>query len=341
MSRISLNSRESFFRALDGLPAPHSECMDYARTRQDSLTKPQGSLGKLEELSIFMAGWQGKKHPRLDRVSCLVFAGNHGVVAQGISAYPPEVTAQMVQNFESGGAAINQLCTAADAKLQVISLDLDRPTADFTEAPAMSEEELCRALQTGADAVSEDGDCLLLGEMGIGNTTAAAALALALFGGDSGQWTGRGTGLAQDKLAHKAGVVEKAVRRHSSEIRDSFELLRRLGGRELAAIAGAVIAARHYRIPVLLDGFISTAAAAALTRSAPNMLDHCQVSHLSVEPGHRHLIETLGKTPILQLDMRLGEASGAAVALLILRAALATYNGMASFEEAHVSRAPE
>ncbi|TPD60789.1 nicotinate-nucleotide--dimethylbenzimidazole phosphoribosyltransferase [Emcibacter nanhaiensis] len=312
--------------------------MDYARTRQDSLTKPQGSLGKLEELSIFMAGWQGKEHPRLNQISCLVFAGNHGVTAQGISAYPPAVTKQMVQNFENGGAAINQLCIAAGAKLRVISLDLDHPTADFTKAPAMSEEELCRALQTGADAVPDDCDCLLLGEMGIGNTTAAAALSLALFGGDSGQWTGRGTGLAKDKLAHKAEVVETAVRRHSPEISDSFELLRCLGGRELAAIAGAVIAARQYRTPVLLDGFISTAAAAALTISAPDILDHCQVSHLSVEPGHRHLIETLGKSPILQLDMRLGEASGAAVALMILRASLATYNGMASFEEAHVSR---
>ncbi|WP_417318881.1 nicotinate-nucleotide--dimethylbenzimidazole phosphoribosyltransferase [Emcibacter sp.] len=335
---MPFNSREDFLSVLTNLPTTDKSYTDFARHRQDSLTKPQGSLGKLEELSIFMAGWQTREFPRLEKVSCLVFAGNHGVVSQGISAYPPEVTAQMVQNFKNGGAAINQLCTLSGAELKVIPLDLDRPTGDFTEEPAMSEEELCKALQAGADAVPTEADCLLLGEMGIGNTTSAAALSLALFGGGGQQWVGRGTGLEDEKLAHKTAVVEKAVKLHQSGIADSFELLRRLGGRELAAIAGAVIAARHNRIPVLLDGFISTAAAASLIRSAPDSLDHCQVSHLSVEPGHRHLVEALGKSPILQLDMRLGEASGAAVALMILRAALATYSGMASFEEAHVSR---
>lgn len=334
---LSLGNRQDFSAALADLPAPDQSSLDHARRRQDSLTKPQGSLGKLEELSVFMAGWQARKNPVLNKVTCLVFAGNHGVTRQGVSAYPPEVTHQMVQNFDAGGAAINQLCELAQADLKVVSLDLDRPTKDFSETPALSEEELCQALQTGADSVPADADCILLGEMGIGNSTSAAALSHALFGGDAAQWVGRGTGLDVGKLAHKTAVVAKAVQLHQQDIHDAFDLLRCLGGRELAAIAGAVLAARHRRIPVLLDGFISTAAAATLTKSAPDILDHCQLSHLSVEPGHHHLAEALDKEPILHLNMRLGEASGAAVALLVLRAALATYNGMASFEEAHVS----
>ncbi|MBL4893351.1 MAG: nicotinate-nucleotide--dimethylbenzimidazole phosphoribosyltransferase [Emcibacter sp.] len=338
---LSLGSREEFHSALSNLSTADQSSLEYARDRQNSLTKPQGSLGKLEELSIFMAGWQARQKPSLNKVTCLVFAGNHGITRQGISAYPPEVTHQMVQNFETGGAAINQLCALAQADLKVIALDLDKPTNDFSEEPALSEDDLCQALQTGANAVPVDADCILLGEMGIGNSTSAAALSHALFGGDAEQWVGRGTGLDPDKMAHKTQIVANAVRHHQQDIRDSFDLLRCLGGRELAAISGAVLAARHHRIPVLLDGFISTAAAATLTKTAPDILDHCQLSHLSVEPGHHHLAKALGKDPILHLNMRLGEASGAAVALMILRASLVTYNGMASFEEAQVSQSME
>lgn len=336
---LSLSSRDNFFQALTNLPIPDQGRINAARDRQNNLTKPQGSLGKLEELSIFMAGWQSQQPPSLDKVSCIVFAGNHGITAQGVSAYPSEVTQQMVQNFEQGGAAINQLCNLAQAELKVIALDLNKPTGDFSQEAAMTETDLCLALQTGADAIFPHMDCVLLGEMGIGNSSSAAALSYALFGGDADQWVGQGTGLDTEKLAHKTQVVAQAVQRHQQNIQDSFDLLRCLGGRELAAIAGAVLAARHYHIPVLLDGFISTAAAATLVKTAPDALDHCQLSHLSVEPGHLHLAKALDKEPILHLNMRLGEASGAAVALLILRASLATYNGMASFEEAQVSRA--
>tara|TARA_B100001939_G_scaffold304515_1_gene282934 strand:+ start:40388 stop:41425 length:1038 start_codon:yes stop_codon:yes gene_type:complete len=336
--QVEFRERADFEAALRDLPGPDRDACAFARARQDSLTKPRGALGKLEDLSVFLAGWQARRMPRLEKVSCLVFAGNHGVVAQGISAYPAEVTRQMVRNFEEGGAAINQLCQLAEASLQVIALELDQQTRDFTCEAAMTEAEVCAALNAGAAAVPVTADCLLLGEMGIGNTTAAAALSLSLFGGQAEDWVGPGTGLKGERLRHKARVVAEAVRRHNGHELETFDLLRCLGGRELAAIAGAVIAARHRRIPVLLDGFISTAAAAVLTRVTPDSLDHTLLSHLSAEPGHRHLAEALNKEPILHLDLRLGEASGAAIALMILRAALATYAGMASFDEARVSR---
>ncbi len=309
---------------------------DEARARQGELTKPAGSLGRLEELAIWLAAWQGRHPPSLERPLALVFAGNHGVTAQGVSAFPAAVTHQMVANFKAGGAAINQLCRAYGARLEVIALDLDRPTADFTAAPAMSEAECCTALAAGWLAVG-DADVLLLGEMGIGNTTAAAALAAALFRGDGTAWCGPGTGLDAVGVGRKAQVVDRALAAHRDALGDPLEVMRRLGGRELAAIAGAVAAARHKRIPVILDGFVATAAAAPLFRLAPGALDHCIAGHVSAEPGHRRLLEHLGLAPLLTLDMRLGEASGAAVALGVLKGAIAAHNGMATFAEAAVS----
>ncbi|EPX76698.1 nicotinate-nucleotide--dimethylbenzimidazole phosphoribosyltransferase [Salipiger mucosus] len=306
-----------------------------ARARQDQLTKPPGSLGRLEELAVFLAGWQQRERPAIARAQALVFAGNHGVCARGVNPFPQEVTAQMVANFEAGGAAINQLCREAQADLSVVALDLDRPTADFTEGPAMSEAETLETMNRGAAAVDPGADLLVLGEMGIGNSTVAAALANAAFGGAAGDWVGHGTGSDSAGLALKARVVAEGVARHAAL--PAIAQLAALGGREQAAICGAVLAARTARIPVLLDGFICTAATAPLHATAPALLDHCLVGHASREPGHARLCDAMGKEPVLSLDMALGEGSGAALALMILRGALACHDGMATFAEAGVA----
>jgi nicotinate-nucleotide--dimethylbenzimidazole phosphoribosyltransferase len=283
-----------------------------------------------------MARWQGRHPPRLARPRVAVFAGNHGVAARGVSAYPADVTAQMVRNFIAGGAAVNQLCKAVDADLRVYEMALDRPTRDFTEGPALGEDECARAMAYGMMAVEAGIDLLCLGEMGIANTTSAAALCLALYGGEAADWTGPGTGVAGAALARKTAVVGEGAARHAGA-GDGLDLLCRLGGHELAAIAGAVMAARMARVPVLLDGFACTAAAAMLTTLDARILDHCQVAHVSAEPGHRRLLDRLGMAPLLDLGMRLGEASGAALAVGVLRAALACHAGMATFAEAGVS----
>lgn len=306
-----------------------------ARTRQDSLTKPQGSLGRLEELALFMAGWRATPRPRIDRAQLVVFAGNHGVCAQGVNPFPQEITALMVQNFRSGGAAVNQLARVAGAELSVVALDLDRPTADFTQGPAMTAAERDQAMAQGAAAVDPAADVLALGEMGIGNSTVSAALCLALFGGRAEDWTGAGTGAEGDTMARKIAAVATGATRHQGL--SPLDLLAAIGGREQAAICGAILAARAARIPVLLDGFICCAAAAVLHAQDPALLDHCLIAHASVEPGHAPLVERLGKRPLLLLDMRLGEGSGAAVALSLLRHALEMHDGMATFAEAGIA----
>ena len=309
-----------------------------AEDRQSQLTKPAGSLGRLEEIAIHMASWQSAEKPEIANGYCLVFAGNHGITAQGVSLFPAEVTAQMVFNFEAGGAAINQLCRTADLTLHVTPLSLDTPTHDFSESKAMSRDEVIDAMQKGADAIPADCDYLCFGEMGIGNTSSAAAIGCALFGGNATDWTGAGTGLDDKGISHKAAVIEKALALHGTSFDDTIDLLAAYGGRELAAIAGGVLAARARSIPVMLDGYICTAAASALTASfGTDILDHCLVSHKSMEPGHIKMIDALGKSPLLDMNMRLGEASGAALATVVVRAALATHNGMATFAEAGVS----
>jgi nicotinate-nucleotide--dimethylbenzimidazole phosphoribosyltransferase len=319
------------------LEAPDAAAAAAAHARQMCLTKPPGSLGRLEALAIWLAAWQGREPPSLERVGALVFAGNHGVAARGVSAYPATVTAQMVANFAAGGAAINQLCRVASAALSVVPLDLDRPTADFCVGPAMSEAECVEALQRGAAALAPDLDLVAVGEMGIGNTTSAAALCAALHGGAAASWAGPGTGLDAEGVARKAAVIERALDHHRTALSDPLEVLRRLGGREIAAMAGAILAARERRIPVLLDGMVAGAAAAVLQALAPDALDHCQAAHRSAELAHGRLLDKLGLRPLLDLDMRLGEASGAALAILLCRAALACHTGMATFADAGVS----
>ncbi|MDJ0826996.1 MAG: nicotinate-nucleotide--dimethylbenzimidazole phosphoribosyltransferase [Rhodobacter sp.] len=327
---------QGFRAVLETLPEPDAAALAAATTRNGQLTKPPGALGRLEDLAVWYAGWRGAARPRLDRPQVVVFAGNHGVAARGVSAFPADVTAQMVANFQAGGAAINQLAQAFGARIDVRALDLERPTQDFTAGPAMSDTELVAAMRAGWDAVDREGDLLIAGEMGIGNTTAAAAIAAGLFGGPAEDWVGRGTGVDDDGLALKAQVVRDGLAYHLDALGDAFEVLRRLGGRELAAMAGAILRARVLRVPVILDGFICCAAAAVLERSAAGALDHCVAGHRSAEAGHGRLLERLGKPPILALELRLGEGSGAAVALGVLKAAVACHSGMATFAEAGV-----
>ena len=334
---FSFSDLDGFRAVIAMLPAADAGAVEGARARQGQLTKPPGSLGKLEELAVWYAGWRGTDRPSVERPQVIIFAGNHGVAARGVSAFPPQVTAQMVGNFNAGGAAINQLAKTFGASLQVVALDLDHPTADFTAGPAMTEAEVVRALLAGWDAVDSAGDLLVLGEMGIGNTTSAAAIAMALFGGAAVDWTGRGTGVTDAGLGIKMQVVSEGLKTHAGQLGDPLHVLRCLGGREIAAMAGAMARARTERIPVILDGFIACAAAAILHRLAARALDHAIAGHVSAESAHRALLERLGKTPLLDLGLRLGEGSGAALAIGIVQAAVACHSGMATFAEAGVA----
>ena len=333
----SFASIAAFEAALAELGEPDADAAADARVRQSELTKPAGSLGRLEDLAVFFAGWQGRARPRIDHARAAIFAGNHGVTVHGVSAFPPSVTAQMVANFANGGAAINALSDAAGLELTVVALDLERPTADFTSAAAMSEAECLDALNRGAAVVDDTLDLLVLGEMGIGNSTAAAALCARSFAGSVAGWVGPGTGVDGHGVARKVEVIDRALAFHAAAPRSAFETLRCVGGREIAAIAGAVLRARQLGVPVLLDGFICTAAIAPLAAENPAITAHCIAGHCSAEPGHKRLLSLLGLDPLLTLDMRLGEGSGAAVAANIIRSALAAHDRMATFAEAAVS----
>jgi nicotinate-nucleotide--dimethylbenzimidazole phosphoribosyltransferase len=324
---------------LADLPAPSDAFRAAARARQRQLTKPTGSLGRLEDVAVFMAGWSRDGTPRAERVAIHVFAGNHGVVAQGVSPYPAAVTAQMVKNFQAGGAAINALARTAGTRLGVHALDPDRPTGDIAVEAAMSLAETEAAIAAGAAAVTGDLDLLVLGEMGIGNTTIAAALAAQVCGGGGSDWAGAGTGLDAAGVARKAAVVDRALARCRDVPRSAIATLAALGGREIAALAGAIVAARRARVPVLIDGFVVTAALAVLAMENPAVTAHALAGHVSAERAHRRLLAHLDLPPLLDLGLRLGEASGAAVALPIVRAAVAAHVEMATFGEAGVSGA--
>lgn len=322
------------------LPGPDLEAGTAVRQRDRQLVKPRGALGRLEDIAFFMASWQGQAPPRLRHPRIAVFAGNHGVAAaKPVSAYPPAVTAQMVEVFQTGGGAINKLAELADADLRVYELDLGSPTADFSQGPAMTELGCAQAMAYGMMAVDQGLHVLALGEVGIGNTTAAAALSHALFGGTAADWVGPGSGVEGERLRAKTAAVEAGVLANSAEMTDPLEALRCLGGYELAAIAGAILAARLARTPVLLDGYAVTAVAAVLWAIDAKAIDHCLVAHLSTEPGHARLLDRLGRTALLDLRMGLGEASGAALAIPILRAAVDCHAGMATFEAGGVSHA--
>ena len=328
-------SLAAFRSLLQTFPQPDAAARAQAQARDAVLTKPAGSLGRLEEVALWVAGWQGRAQPRIEQPLVLIFAGNHGVTARGVSAFPAEVTVQMVANFRAGGAAINQLARTFGARMEVHALELDRPVADFTAQAAMTEAEVVAALAAGWDAVDPAADLLVTGEMGIGNTTSAAALACALFGGVAADWTGRGTGVDDAGLALKTQVVAEGVTLHAGAT--PLEALRCLGGREIAAMAGAMLRARTLRIPVILDGFIACSAAALLHALAPTALDQCVAGHASAEAAHTRLLAALNKAPLLSLGLRLGEGSGAALAIGIVQAAAACHSGMATFAEAGVA----
>jgi nicotinate-nucleotide--dimethylbenzimidazole phosphoribosyltransferase len=328
-------SLAEFATLLRAAPAADAGARQAAAQRNGQLTKPPGALGRLEDLALWVAGWQGTGRPRIAAPQVLIFAGNHGVCAQGVSAFPPEVTVQMVANFKAGGAAINQLSKTFGAAMAVHALELDRPTADFTQGAAMTEVETVDALLAGWNAVDPKADLLVVGEMGIGNTTVAAAIAAALLGGTGAEWVGRGTGVDNSGLARKAHAVDAGLALHAS--RDPLQVLACLGGREIAAMAGAMARARVARIPVILDGFIACSAALVLHSLTSSALDHAVAGHLSAEGAHGRLLAGLGKEPLLSLGLRLGEGSGAALALGIVQAAVACHSGMATFAEAGVS----
>ena len=342
---------------LDPCPAPSPAHSQAALERQNALTKPQGSLGILEDLAVRLAALQQTEQPKADRVPVILFAGDHGVAAQGVSAYPSAVTVEMLRNFANGGAAICVLARTLGLPLEVIDagtlgageiagVHTDKPrcaTRDFSAERAMSEEELAFALAAGQRALARSRDhkpdLVILGEMGIGNTTSAAAIAAALLGVAPRDIVGAGTGVDADGIARKATVIADALALHqlATPSIEAIDVLACVGGLEIAALTGAIIAAAQARIPVLIDGFIVTAAALAATRLNPSCRDWLLFSHRSREQGHRLVLDALQAEPILDLRLRLGEGSGAAAALPVLRLACALHAQMATFAEAQVS----
>lgn len=340
-------------------PRPSDAHRNAAEARQNILTKPPGSLGALERIAIQLAALQETERPRADTVQVILFAGDHGVTAQGISAFPSTVTVEMLRNFASGGAAISVLARKLGARLEVVDAGTlatseiagvvtDKPchgTRDFSASSAMTGDELAFALNAGRRAVeraaSQGTDLVIFGEMGIGNTTSAAAVAAALLGTPPDDLVGAGTGLDSDGIRHKSRVIEAALDRHGLKAPGipAADVLAKVGGLEIAALAGAIVAAAQSRIPILVDGFIVTAATLAATRLNPTCADWLLYSHRSSEQGHRLILEALGAEPLLDLKMRLGEGSGAAVALSVVRLACALHGEMATFAEAQISDA--
>jgi nicotinate-nucleotide--dimethylbenzimidazole phosphoribosyltransferase len=326
------------FRDLVNLaPGPDADALAAVRAREATLTKPAGSLGRLEELVEWLAAWQGKAKPTVERPLVAVFAANHGIAARGVSAFPPEVTVQMVANFANGGAAINQICATNDIGLKVFELALEVPTPDISTADAFDEAGCAATMAFGMEALAGEPDLVCLGEMGIANTAVAACIFHALYGGEAADWVGPGTGVVGPALANKVAVVAEAVRRIGPGPHDAFEVLRRLGGREIAAMVGCILGARHRRIPVMVDGFVTTAAAAIVHAANPDAIAHCRFAHVSAEPAHKRALAAMGATPILDLGMRLGEGTGAALAAQIARTAARTHAGMATFADAGVA----
>ena len=336
---LCLGSMQELRSLCSNLPQADKAAQNAIAQREQQLTKPEGSLGRLEELTSWLGSWQQRAIPKLENVQVLVFAGNHGVTQQGISPWPSDVTAQMVGNFRNGGAAINQIARTVDASLHVIPVHDLQPTADFTHSAAMTEQDFLQAVTLGYNAVSSDCDLLCLGEMGIGNTTTAATLAATLFKGSGTIWAGRGTGADDAGLKRKTAVIDAALSLHQQTYSDPLEAARCVGGYELAATLGATLAARHKNVPVVLDGFVCMAAAAPLALLHVDGLAHTCLSHCATTTGQTHrLASYLGLEPLLGLGLRLGEGSGAALAVAILRAALACHTGMATFAEAAVSQ---
>ena len=333
----------------------NAAAMAAARARQEQLTKPAGSLGRLETLAIQIAGITGQERPILSQKAVIVMAGDHGVTAEGVSAYPAAVTPQMVLNFLRGGAAINALAGVVGARVVVVDIgvagDLAHPgllvrkiapgTANMAQGPAMTQPQAQDAIAVGIEVVSsvaEDGaQIVATGEMGIGNTTAASAITAVLTGSAPGDVTGRGTGIDDARLAHKIAVIERALAANAPNPGDAMDVLAKVGGLEIAGLVGVILGAAARRLPVVLDGFIAGSAALVAVRLCPNVHDYLIAGHLSVERGHRVLLDALELAPVLTVDLRLGEGTGAALAMGVIEAALAAHRQMATFAEAGVS----
>ncbi|MFZ4719290.1 MAG: nicotinate-nucleotide--dimethylbenzimidazole phosphoribosyltransferase [Ilumatobacteraceae bacterium] len=319
--------------ALAAMPPADVAAGDAVRARAADILRPAGALQRLDDLAAWVADWQRTDQPAVHRPVGLIFAADHGVAAAGVSKYPVEVTGAMLAAYRAGKSTVNAFAAAVGATVEAVDVGVGRPTGDIRFEAALSTDrfdECVAAARVAVDAA--DADLLVLGEMGIGNTTAAAAVTAALLGGDPAEWVGRGTGVDDDGLTLKRAAVTEAVTRVQG-IDDPLEVLRQVGGAELVAMAAAVVAARHRGIPVLLDGYVVSAAALPLAIAAPGALDHCQVGHCSAEPGHRRLVAHLGKDPLLDLGMRLGEGSGAMAAVPLVRMACAGITEVPTFGE--------
>ncbi|MEP4031500.1 nicotinate-nucleotide--dimethylbenzimidazole phosphoribosyltransferase [Roseibium polysiphoniae] len=321
---------------VQSMPGPDESALAAVRARDAQLTKPAGSLGRLEEIAEWLAAWSGNEKPKVTRPLVAIFATAHGVADRGVSAFPSSVNRQMVENFAAGGAAINQICRSNDVGLKVFDLAVEMPTPSITEEDAMDEAHCAATMAYGMEALAGGIDLICLGEMGIGNTTVAAAVLNGLFGGSGEDWIGRGTGVDDEGLARKRAAVEAAVARLNGE-KDPLEVLRRVGGREIAAMVGLIIAARLQRVPLIIDGFVTTAAAAVVYAMDPRGLDHCLFAHVSAEAAHRRTLDLMEKSALLDFGLRLGEGSGAAIAAGIVKAAAEMHSGMATFADAGVA----
>lgn len=325
-----------FDDALARLPAPDAAAATAVRARADDILRPAGALARLDELAVFVAGWQRTATPRIERPAGLIFAADHGVAAAGdVSAYPTEVTAAMLDAFRQERATISALARSVGATVHAVDVGVGAPTGDIRVEAAVDTARFDAVVEAAVAAVDAlDGDLLVIGEMGIGNTTVAATLAAALLGGSGNEWVGRGTGVDDDGLARKAAAVDTAVARVAGlGVTDPIEILREVGGAELVAMAAACVAARLRSIPVVLDGYVSTAAMLPLNVAMPGALDHCIVGHCSAEPGHRRVLDRIGLPPLLDLGMRLGEGSGAMTAVPLVRMACAAVVEVPTFGE--------
>lgn len=321
---------------LDRLAQPDATSADAVRTRSENVLRPRGALQRLDDLAIHVAAWHGTATPRIERPATLVFASDHGVASAGVSSYPSEVTAAMLAAVRTGKASINALARSVGSTLNVFDVGVGRPTGDIRFEAAMTPDRFDEVIDVAFSAVDtaagEGTDLLVLGELGIGNTTVSAALPAALLGGDLSGWVGRGTGIDDAGLARKQQAISQAVARVAA-IDDPIEVMRQIGGAELTAMAAACARARNHRIPVVLDGYVATAAVLPLHLARSGALDHCLVGHLSAEPGHRLLLDHLAMQPLLDLGMRLGEGSGALAALPLIRMACACVVEVATFDE--------
>lgn len=329
-----MNENNLFGWLLDSLPGPDLDAQRKVADRAGQVLRPLGALARLDQIAVWLAGWQRTDHPRVEHPVVVVFAADHGVTEEGVSAYPVETTATMVRVFRHGLGTVNVLAAEVGAKVGVVDVGVGVPTANLAVEDALSPQRFAACVAAGQKAVADanNPDLLVVGEMGIGNTTAAAAVAAALFGGPVEGWVGRGTGIDDDALSRKTQAVRRALARIGA-ISDPFEALRRVGGAELAAAAGALVEARIRSIPVLLDGFVVTAAAAPLELAKAGSLAHCLAGHRSAEPGHDLLLAELGLEPLLDLDLRLGEGSGAVAAIPLVRMAVRAVTDVPTFAE--------